>query len=218
VETSCDLIEISIVCVFPINKTAMCKRTLDELLLLSPFIAPHATETCHALALYGGGVLGPAGVLEYAVVYRKKEGVYIPRLVHVERVDTGEHQIFILDEVTGEYMYDTLRLWPLAPEAATRVPEVYQRLGHGATWIVEQFLEDVLPICRPAAAHHEQLRRQVLYSTEDRHVWNMYWTAADTLQRQRARTQRFRPNVWVKRRCRPVIEREGDRSHPILVD
>jgi hypothetical protein len=197
------------------------KRPLASLLSISPFIAPHAVETCHALSLYGGGVLGPTGDVG-AVAYRRKEGIYIPRLVHVEYVDTGAQQVFVLDEVTGEYTHDALRLWPLAPEAVTRLPDVYLHLGPDVTWVVEQFLDELLPVRRPGPAHHDQLRQQILWRTADRHAWVAYWTAADLLQKKRVPTQRIRTNIWAKRKMIGLLQKHipspGSPANPIVVD
>ena len=162
---------------------------------LSPFIAPHATDTCRLLALYGGAIVCTTGALELAVTYVRKEGCHIPRLVHVEDVDTREQRVFVLDEVTGEYGSHNLRLYPLAPDARTLLPEVHLCLGADLGHLVEAFLADLLPIPRPTHAHTDHLRRQIRWQA-DGVAWQHYWDNASP-GRKRGRT---RQNVWVSRK------------------
>lgn len=162
---------------------------------LSPFIAPHATDTCRLLAMYGGAVVGATGTVELAVTYVRKEGCHIPRLVHVQEVDTREPMVFVLDEVTGEYGSHHRRLYPLAPDAPTLLPWVHRCLGEDLGRLVETFLADLLPCPRPAHAHAGHLRRQIRWRA-DGVAWQQYWDSASQ-GRKRGRT---RQNIWVGRK------------------
>jgi hypothetical protein len=185
-----------------VRKRQRTGRMVD--LSISPFIAPHAEELCHTLALYGGAVVDADGRFQSAVTYQYKEGVHLPRIVHVQRVDTRESMLFILDEVTGEYMSHERTLWPLAPSSLTCLPQVYRRLGTDLTLLVEQFLTDILPIRRPPQADAWHLRRQVMHGTDLPQEWVTYWQTADVLQRKRGPTKRSRPNRWVGKTSTPL--------------
>ena len=163
---------------------------------ISPFIAPYAEEMCRLLSLYGGAAIDVGGHVQYAVTYLRKEGMHVPRIVHVQCVDTSESLLFILNEVTGEYTSNELRLWPLAPSITTYNTPLANKLGTDVTLLVEEYLTDILPLRRPVYADSEHLRRQIMYDTEYGQSWVRYWHVADELHKNRDKTKRCRANQW----------------------
>jgi hypothetical protein len=170
------------------------------MLELSPFMAPHADQTCRLLALYGGAVLQTDGMLQTSVTYQRREGVALARMVHVEDVQSRKPYLFVLDEVTGEYTSGELTLWPLVAQPSC-LPALSGHLHHpDIERIVNAFLSDVLPSIRPRHAETEHLRRQVLWTAEDPHVWQTYWNCAEHEDRECVRQRRrLHQNIWPAR-------------------
>ena len=162
---------------------------------ISPFIAPYAEEMCQLLSLYGGAAIDGDGHVKYAVTYLRKEGVHVPRIVHVQCVNTAERLLFILNEVTGEYTSNELRLWPLSTSTPTHNTQLVNKLGTDMTLLIEDYLTDILPIRRPGYAYSEHLRRRIK-DTEYGQSWVRYWQVADELQKNRDTTKRCRANKW----------------------
>jgi hypothetical protein len=170
---------------------------------MSPFIVPHAEQMCRLLARYGGGIVEAAtGTVVAGVTYVRREGFALPRIIHVEHVDSREAYVFVLNEVTGGYSNGSLELWPLAA-TTTCVPDVYTHLPvRQLGCLVEAYLADVLPTARPAHAAFEHLRRQVRWIADVPLLWEKYWQCAEHLEatpttRVRRRT---RQNIWPSRK------------------
>jgi hypothetical protein len=170
---------------------------------ISPFIAPHAEQTCRLLSLYGGCIIQiQTGTIVSGVSYVRREGLAIPRIVHVENVDSRKAYVFMLDEVSGVYSNGHLELWPLAA-TTTCLPDVYTHLAVRQIGnLVEAYLEDVLPSARPVYAAPEHLRRQVRWVAESPLLWDVYWRCADqtAMETKKRLRRRLHQNVWPSRK------------------
>ena len=160
-------------------------------LALSPFIAPYTDAFCRALSEAGGVVLNRAGDITTSMFYRSKEGITIARIVQMVDVSTRHAQVFMLNEVTGEYTNGNGTLWPLTHIAYHTIQSAWVPLHRAILNIVDDFLTDVLPDPRPRLAHPERLRTLVLCE-ELGDQWATYWK-----QTQCARpNKRHRSNTW----------------------
>lgn len=179
-------------------------------LALSPFIRPHAEETCRLLSLYGGGIVQKDGSLRAGVSYVRREGVSIARLIHVEDVESRKPYVFVLDEVSGTYSSGTHELWPLAPTASPgTILGLSAYLAQPLVDIVADFLQDYLPSRRPAYAECEHLRRHIRWCADDATLWETYWHMGDTeAQASHHRRRRVHQNIWHsrKRLCLMVVD------------
>jgi len=187
---------------------------------LSPFIGPFAHAVCDLLARFGGAILRSDGTVLAGVLYERREGTILPRLLHVLDIQSNTPYVFVLDEITGNYTTSGLQLWPLAP-GSTCLPDVQQHLPiRPVAQIVEDFLSDILPTARPRSADPEHLRRQVQWLADDPQGWVDYWEKG--AGQVRVRTGRFRPTVWVSRKKRRPdsrvswIHRRPVEGHPTV--
>ena len=151
-------------------------------LALSPFIAPYADAFCRALSEAGGVVLDSAWGITTSMIYRSKEGIAIARIVQMVDVSTGNAQVFMLNEVTGEYTNGNGTLWPLTHIAYHAIQSAWVPLHRAILNIVDDFLTDVLPDPRPRLAHPERLRTLVLCE-EIGDQWATYWKQAQAIDR-----------------------------------
>jgi hypothetical protein len=170
---------------------------------MSPFIVPHAEQTCRLLARYGGGVVETkTGSVVAGVTYVRREGLAMPRIIHMEHIDSREAYVFVLNEVTGGYSNGPLELWPLAA-TTTCVPDVYTHLPvRQIGCLVEAYLADVLPSARPVHAALEHLRCQVRWIADVPLLWERYWKCAEHKESTRnTRTRRrVHQNIWPSRK------------------